>query len=91
MVQRFKTEQLDLWDSSSVSREKYFVFHDESIPNKRWLLIGLVFVNASNVQEVRNILRQCRAKENYYGEVHFSDLPRMFGGKFGAKANLARE
>lgn len=80
----------DLWGHLIVRRGEYFVFHDESIPNKRWLLIGLVFVQAKHVDEVREMLRQARQAEGYSGEIHFNALPKSFGGDYGAKARVAR-
>lgn len=69
---------------------EYIVFHDESIPNKRWLLIGLSFVDAGIACHVRQVLHQAREKEGYYGEIHFCKLPGSFGGDFGGKARVAR-
>lgn len=83
-------KEVDLWGDPVVRREEYFVFHDESIPNKRWLLIGLVFVQAKHVDEVRRMLRQARQAEGYLREVHFSALPKAFAGEFGARARVAR-
>lgn len=64
---------------------EYSVFHDESEPNKRWLLIGLVFVGELNLEEVREVLQRLREIEGYKGEVHFSALPKSFDGKWGAR------
>jgi len=72
-------------------RAEYFVFHDESEPNKRWLLIGLLLVRKEHLDEVRAELQGCRRKEGYEGELHFSALPKSFGGVWGAKARVARE
>ncbi len=80
----------DLWGQTSYREEEWFVFHDESIPNKRWLLIGLLFVQKENVDKVREALIQERREEDYEGEIHFSDLPGSFDGRYGAKARVAR-
>ncbi len=70
----------------------FFVFHDESEPepNRGWLLIGLLFVRADVVDFVRCSLEQLRMRENYFGEIHFCELPKNFSGPFGAKARVAR-
>ena len=80
----------DLWGNPTTRRAEYHVFHDESEPNKRWLLIGLVFVQTVHLDEVRAILRYFRESENYNGEIHFSGLPKRFDGRWGAKARVAR-
>lgn len=82
--------QLDLWGNPVVKSEEYYVFHDESesMPDKRWLLIGLLFVPARKAEEVRQVLAYYR--ENYEGEIHFSELPRSFRGEHGTKARVAR-
>jgi len=82
--------QRDLWCNPVSRRQIYRVFHDESIPNKRWFLIGLLFVRDDHLKEVQETLRRCRQKESYEGEVHFSGLPKSFGGEYGAKARVAR-
>lgn len=81
---------MDLWGNPVIKKANYFVFHDESIPNKRWLLIGLLFVKDSDKNNVLKDLRYWREKENYWGEIHFSELPNGFGGRWGAKARVAR-
>ena len=68
----------------------YRVYHDESKPTKRWLLIGLLFVSEAKSAAVKATLRRYREKENYWGEIHFSSLPKSFNGKYGAKALVAR-
>ena len=80
----------DLWGNHRIRQGEYFVFHDESIPTKRWLLTGLTFVRRENLQKVREALHVPRQSENYYGEIHFSRLPKSFDGQFGAKARVAR-
>lgn len=79
-----------LWGEAPKREEEWFVFHDESIPNKRWLLIGLLFVQKERVEEVREILAQTREAEGYRGEIHFSKLPGSFDGPYGADARVAR-
>ncbi|MGY4707513.1 hypothetical protein ACVNPS_07175 [Candidatus Bipolaricaulota sp. J31] len=80
----------DLWGNDPPLRHaKFYVFHDESIPSKRWLLIGLTFVDERDLDTVREALRQARSEENYDGEVHFNDLPKFFGGEYGAKVRVA--
>ncbi len=80
----------DLWGNTTIRQGWFFVFHDESIPNKRWLLIGLTFVDHRHLEEVRMVLNQARKQENYFGEIHFSALPKSFDGPYGAKARVAR-
>lgn len=85
--------KLDLLFGSPVKKTAHFlVFHDESEPvaNKGWLLIGLLFVNQNSRKNVEDVLASHRQHEGYYGEIHFCDLPKSFGGKFGAKARVAR-
>ncbi|MEM0204045.1 MAG: hypothetical protein QXO16_08490 [Archaeoglobaceae archaeon] len=81
--------QVDL-SGNTIGRPTYYVYHDESIPNKGWLLIGLVLVRDCELDDVRRVLERCRQDEKYNGEIHFSDLPASFGGKWGAKARVAR-
>lgn len=81
----------DLWGHPMTRTATYSVFHDESEPNKRWLLIGLLFVQTLHLDEVRAILRDFRKHEDYHGEIHFSALPRSFRGSWGTKARIARE
>lgn len=82
--------QVDLWGNPTRRSATYYVYHDESIPNKRWLLIGLLLVRAQDLGWVRQALAKCREAEGYYGEIHFSDIPKSFGGEWGAKARVAR-
>jgi len=86
-----KTSRKDLWGNPAEKVGSYWVFHDEGIPNKRWLLIGLLFVHENHLEEARHCLKCCRQSESYYDEIHFSDLPKNFEGKFGAKAHVARQ
>lgn len=83
--------QRDLWGQPVKRTAEYLVFHDESEPNKRWLLIGLLLVRKEHLGEVRAVLQNCRRKEGYEGELHFAELPKSFGGAWGAKARVARE
>lgn len=80
----------DLWGNFLAKRRSYLVFHDESIPSKRWLLIGLSFVRRADIGRVRDELRAAREAEAYFGEIHFSALPKAFPGPYGAKARVAR-
>jgi len=80
----------DLWGNTIERKASYWIFHDESIPSKRWLLIGLLFVHANHLDQVSKVLKRCRIEENYYGEIHFSALPKSFAGKGSAKARVAR-
>jgi len=84
--------QRDLFGNPPTRHGLYWVFHDESMsmPNKRWLLIGLLFVRENHLDRVRKALYECRRNDNYLGEIHFSALPRSFEGKYGAKARVAR-
>jgi hypothetical protein len=81
----------DLWGHPTTRTADYFVFHDESEPNKRWLLVGLLFVQSAHLDDVRAALRQIRAREGYHGEIHFARLPKGFGGSWGAKARVVSE
>jgi len=83
----------DLWGHPTTRTAEYFVFHDESEPkpNKRWLLIGLLFVNRLHLDDARAVLAQVRAREGCDSEIHFAGLPKSFGGMGGAKARVARE
>lgn len=83
--------ELDLWGQPVRRTAEYHVFHDESAPNKRWLLIGLVFVETRHLHNVRAVLQSIRNQEGYHGEIHFSGLPGRFTGAWGAKARVARE
>ncbi len=80
----------NFWGNLVIHRQTYYIFHDESIPNKRWFLVGLLFVRDTDLEKVRAALRDGRQREDYWGEVHFSDLPRNFNGPYGAKARVAR-
>ena len=81
----------DLWGDRVRRCGDYCVFHDESEPGKRWLLIGLLFVQTLHLDEVRAVLRYVRRTENCLSEIHFSALPKSFGGEGGAKARVARQ
>ncbi|MGQ9853883.1 MAG: hypothetical protein ACUVTG_10840 [Candidatus Oleimicrobiaceae bacterium] len=80
-----------LWGNPIPERGgRYHVFHDESPPNKRSLLIGPRLVQEAQLDHVRNVLQECRRQENYFGEIHFSWLPGSFVGARGPKARTAR-
>jgi hypothetical protein len=84
--------QPTLFGDNARKTARYLVFHDESEPiaNKGWLLIGLLFVKAERLRNIEDTLNHHRRQENYDGEIHFSELPKSFGGDFGAKARVAR-
>ncbi|MEM2002893.1 MAG: hypothetical protein QXT77_09635 [Candidatus Methanomethylicaceae archaeon] len=84
--------QTSLFGQSVPKTAHFLVFHDESEPvaNKGWLLIGLLFVNQDVQARIEKALRCHREQENYFGEIHFCELPKTFGGEFGAKARVAR-
>jgi len=82
--------QLNIWGEPSIKEAEYLVYHDESVPNKQWLLIGLLFVPKKEAHILIEKLKYYRQRENYEGEIHFSELPKKFGGEFGAKARVAR-
>jgi len=84
--------QGNLFGQETPKQASYFVFHDESEPvaNKGWLLIGLLFVNQRMLKNVDDVLNHYRRQENYTGEIHFCQLPKSFGGEFGAKARVAK-
>lgn len=79
-----------LWGDASPREATYWVFHDESEPNKRWFLVGLLLVRTDHVDQVRRALLAVREQERYYGEVHFADLPKSFEGQYAGKARVAR-
>lgn len=81
----------DLWGNIHRRKKTFYVFHDESIPTKQWFLIGLSLVEEANLEQVKDTLRQTREEEDYWGEVHFSKLPKSFEGKYGATARVARD
>ena len=81
----------DLWGNPVKRCGDYGVFHDESEPSKRWLLIGSLFVQKLHLDEVRAVLRHVRRTESCVSEIHFSALPKSFGGQWGAKARVARQ
>lgn len=85
-------DQPDLFGHNARKQYEFVVFHDESepVPNRGWLLIGLLFVNKKSQPKVEKELRFHRQQENFFREIHFSELPKTFGGKFGAKARVAR-
>jgi hypothetical protein len=74
-----------LWGDPVKRCGDYYVFHDESEPSKRWLLIGLLFVQKLHLDEVRAVLRHVRRTESCVSEIHFSALPKSFGGQWGRK------
>ncbi|MCR4439796.1 MAG: hypothetical protein QHJ34_10555 [bacterium] len=80
-----------LWGQPARRTAEYHQFHDESEPNKRWLLIGLLFLGTRHPNEVRAVPKKWRSYENYCGEIHFADLPKSFGGNWTAKGRVARE
>jgi len=82
-------KEKDLFGNIIERKATYWVFHDESIPNKRWFKIGLLFVKAEYLQKVEQTLNYLLEKENYKGEIHFSRLPKKFQGEYGAKARIA--
>ncbi len=83
--------QYNLFGDVTKKSAHYFVFHDESEPsNKKWLLIGLLFIKREEVNKLEDKLKYYRRCENYDGEIHFCDLPKSFGGDFGAKARVAK-
>lgn len=83
--------QLDLWGNPSVKSGCIHIYHDESEPNKRWLLIGLLFVVKEKIPRIKDALKYYRDRERYFSEIHFSKLPKSFGGEGGKKARLARD
>ena len=82
-------KEKDLFGNIIERKATYWVFHDESIPNNRWFIIGLLFVKAEYLQKVEQALNYLLEKENYNGEIHFSCLPKKFQGEYGAKARIA--
>jgi len=74
------------------ARGSFLVYHDESepVPNRGWLLIGLLFVAQNRARQAKTALAAHRSAEQYHGEVHFSELPSSFGGEYGGKARVAR-
>jgi hypothetical protein len=82
-------KEKDLFGNIIERKATYWVFHDESIPSKRWFIIGLLFVKAEDLQKVEQAFNYLLEKENYKGEIHFSRLPKKFQGEYGAKARIA--
>ncbi len=82
--------QRDLWGNPVIRRQTYYIFHDESIPDKRWFLIGLLFILDKDLEKVLESLQYERRREDYWGEVHFSALPKSFDGAHGGKARVAK-
>lgn len=84
--------QTSLFGQPMPKKAHFLVFHDESepVPNKGWLLIGLLFIRQNDQDYVESVLRYHRQRENYWGEIHFCDLPKSFDGAYGAKARVAR-
>jgi hypothetical protein len=82
-------KEKDLFGNIIERKATYWVFHDESIPNKKWFIIGLLFVKEKDLLDVVKILKSHLEKENYKGEIHFSRLPKKFQGEYGAKARIA--
>jgi hypothetical protein len=84
---------IDLWGYPTTRTAEYFVFHDESEPkpNKGWLLIGLLFVDARRLSEARAALAEARTRQGYEEEIHFARLPKSFDGSWGVKARVARD
>ena len=85
------SRQRDLWGNPIVRIKGYYVFHDESIPNKRWFIIGLLFVPEKKVLHVREILKKIKLNGGYNGEIHFSKLPSKYTGKWGKIAKITKE
>ena len=81
----------DFWGNEIVKVGEYHVFHDESLPEKRWLIIGLLFIKSHDIDIARKILYRIREEENYFREIHFKELPKSFSGKYGAKARIAKK
>lgn len=69
----------------------YYVFHDESIPNKRWFLIGLLLVKKQHLHYIRSSLQEIREKHCCESGIHFSKLPKSFNGDYSSKAEVARD
>lgn len=84
--------ETDLFGENIQREGEFLVYHDESEPkaNKGWLLIGLLFVNSKKHSTILDVLSYHRKRENYFGEIHFCELPKSFNGEFGAKARVAR-
>lgn len=82
-------KEKDLFGNIIERKATYWVFHDESIPSKRWFIIGLLFVKAEYLQKVEQALNYLLENENYKGEIHFSRLPKKFQGEYGPKARIA--
>jgi len=81
----------DLFKQTVFKSATYYVFHDESLPNKRWLLIGLLFVNEQDLAYVKEVLKTVKEKSDCESEIHFSKLPTSFKGSFSSKALVAQK
>lgn len=43
-----------------IASKTIYVYHDESIPNKNWLLIGLIFVDSKYINDVNKCLHDIK-------------------------------
>jgi hypothetical protein len=69
------------------------VYHDESgtFGSSRWCCIGLLWSIEHNENEMLHRLLKARIGEDYWGKIHYSDLPSKFEGEYGKDARVARD
>lgn len=67
-----------------------FVDESEPKPKRGWLIIGVLIVPSNRLGLVRDRLLQACESEQFYGEVHWSELKRTFGGTHSAVNRVAR-
>jgi len=85
-------KQITFSGISSKQLGKFKVYHDESLPIKRWLFLGLLWIPIDKEDDVLRILETARQKEgNYRGEIHFAELPGTFAGEYNQDARIARD
>jgi hypothetical protein len=68
------------------------IFHDESgdYGHSDWVFTGLFWIEELLMKEFCEDLQKIRLSEDYYGEIHFKNLPKSFGGEYGRKARVGQ-
>ncbi|WP_440955957.1 hypothetical protein ACSAZK_03095 [Methanosarcina sp. Mfa9] len=76
-----------------IKSQSFTVYHDESggYGNTKWVYTGLFWINENYIPEIYKDLQEIRQGENYYGEIHFKNFPKSFGGEYGGKTRVAKE
>ena len=80
-------------DLSCIPGYDYDIYHDISgkFGNKEWCVVGTLWVPTLVKPQLVRRLYQAREKEQYWGNVHYRELPVSFDDYIGAKARVARE